>query len=447
MEFELDRIFKANDIRGYYPEEINEDFCFSLGQAISQVFPIKNIVIARDTRNFSLSLSYALIAGFLKKGIDVFDIGCSTTPMFYYSVNVFKSDGGIIVTASHNPARYNGFKLVLRNAVPITYETGLNEIKKNIKKISISRALKSGKVLHKENIQDSYIAFLSNKLKDKLISKKVIIDCANGVSGIITKKLLDSLKIKHELLYSEPDGNFPNHDPDPLIEDNLKDLQNKISGGAIGLAFDGDGDRSVFVSEDSRILRGDIMTAFFSKSILKENKNRIIAYDVRSSKIVDETIRTYGGIPQKVRIGHSYIKSKMRKVNAIFAGELSSHFYHEDFFYCELGLLALIEVLNIIGDTKLSLAKLTEEFFKYFHTGELNFEIKNYKKVLNVLRKKYDKLRAYSIDGLTLEDKEWWFNIRPSNTEPLLRLNLEAKTEDLMKSKLEEVRNIIYQFQ
>ncbi len=440
-------IFKAYDIRGIYPEEINEDTAYLIGRAFVKFLRKKNprIVIGQDNRLSSPALFKSLTKGIIDQGANVVDIGLSTTPMLYFSVAHFKYDGGIEISSSHNPAQYNGFKLVKEKAIPISGESGIKEIKDMALKGEF-RAAERGKIIKREVLED-YISFnlkginLSNGLKPL----KIVIDTANGVAGILVSRLFKKVNHKIFHLYSELDGRFPNHPPDPLKKENLKTLCDAVKRkkADLGAAFDGDGDRIIFTNELGRIISGDLITALITRLILKEKPGEKILYDVRSSNIVKETIEENKGIPVIGRIGHSFIKEKMRNENIVFAGEFSGHYYHKNHYFFEYPIFILLKILEVISQNQKPLSQIIKPFRKYFHSGEINFKVKEKEKILKKIEEKFKSGKILKIDGLRIDFKNWWFLIRPSNTEPVIRLVVEAKTKKLMKGKVGEIKRII----
>jgi len=448
-------IFRAYDIRGIYPKELDERAVELIGRAFVKFLNKKNlrIVVARDGRLSSPSLFKFLTKGLCEQGVNVIDIGLATSPMFYFAVAHFKFDGGIMITASHLSSEYNGFKLVRKKAIPISEETGLKEIKKltqtpgNV--ITGYPQSGCGKVVKKKVLKE-YIAF---NLKDfdleKILPFKIVIDTANSVSGILIPEIFKKINCKIYHLFSELDGNFPNHNPDPLVKENLTFLQKEVKKrkADFGIAFDGDGDRIIFLDERGKIISGDFITALLSQIILKAHSGEKIIYDIRSSNIVKETIKRYGGIPLVSRIGHSFFKEKMRKENIIFGGELSGHYYSKKDYFSEAPIFVLFKILEEMTKSKNKLSQLIEPFKKYFYSGEINFKVKNKKKVLKTLENKFSQSgNILKTDGLRIDFPDFWFLVRPSQTEPLLRLVLEARTKKLMEEKKQEIVKFITSF-
>lgn len=440
-------IFRAYDIRGIYPEEINENAAYLIGRAYVKFLGKKNpkIVVGRDNRFSSPVLFKNLVSGIINSGANVIDIGLAITPVLYFTVAHFKYDGGVSITASHNLAQYNGFKFVRERAIPISEKTGLKEIKKLALagKFKIKR---KGKVLRKKVLKE-YIAF---NLKDfdleAIKPLKIAIDTANAVPGIVVPEIFKKTNCKIYHLYSKLDGTFPNHPPSPHEEENLRGLQRQVLNkkADLGIAFDGDGDRTIFVDENGKMIPGDLITALLAYLILKENPGEKVLCDVRSSNIVRDTVKEGGGKVVIGRIGHSFIKERMRKENIIFQGELNGHYYLREHYFCEAPFYVIFKILEEISKRDKAISELLKPYKKYFHSGEINFKVKDKKKVLKTLENKFSRGgKVLKIDGLRIDYSDWWFNARPSHTEPVLRLVVEAKTKELMEKKKKELIALI----
>ena len=445
----LDGIFRAYDIRGIYPSTINEKIAYLIGQAFVKFLQKARprIVVGRDNRFSSSVLFRGLVKGLTNQGAEVIDIGLSTTPMLYWACAHYNFSGGVMITASHLGKEFNGFKLVRKKAIPISEKTGLKKIQKlALEPKQVAR--KSGRILRKNVLKD-YLKFnLKNFNLKKFAPLKIVVDTANAVPGILIPELKKLLPIKIYSLFEKLDGNFPNHPPDPLIKENLTSLQKEVKKkkANFGLAFDGDGDRIIFVDEKGELISGDLITAFLANFILKENPESKILYDIRSSQIVPEAIKENGGQPVVWKVGHSLIKEKMRKENIFFAGELSGHYYLKEHYFSEAPLFLLLKILEAISQTKKNLSELIKPFKKYSHSGEINFKVKNKKSILELLEKKYQKGKVLKIDGLRIDFPNWWFLVRPSGTEDLLRLVVEAKSKKLMEKRKEEISFLIREY-
>jgi len=468
-------IFRAYDIRGIYPKEINETTAYFLGRAFVRFLRQKNrkkpkIIVGQDNRFSSKKLWHGLIQGILEEGGEVVDIGLSTSPMFYWASGYYQFMGGVYITASHNPPQYNGFKLVIQGTQPLSSEFGLPEIKKLFLDLQKEAKLNFKKKVHltRKKVLNQYLNFVlehSNfSPKTKFFQKpvlKIVIDTANAVSGTLIKPLFKKINqispIKFQIyhLFPQLNGLFPNHLPDPLKEENLKTLCStvKTKKAHLGVAFDGDGDRIVLIDEKGRKISGDLLTALIAQIILREKKNKKILYDIRSSNSVKEAIKEAGGQPVVWKIGHSLIKAKMRKDKIIFGGEFSGHYYHQDYYFAECPLFVLVKILESLVDSyPKPFSNIIQPLQRYYHSGEINFPIKEIntsivkEKLFKKLIQKYASGKVYQLDGLRIDFPQWWFLVRPSNTEPLIRLIVEAKKPDLMRKKVQELKSIIKKF-
>jgi len=441
-----DKIFKAYDIRGIYGEDLNEETAFKIGQAFGVFLKNKlnkeelKIVLGKDNRLSSNSLFGFLKRGVMSQGIEVIDIGLSTTPLMYFSVAHFDYDGGIIVTSSHNPSKYNGFKFVGPNAQPISENTGLLEIKEMVLNNDFKIISTTNKEEKKSFISE-YVSF--NSFKEDFKGIKVIVDTANSVSGILIEDMLKGMDIIH--IFEELNGSFPNHDPDPLKEENIKDLKERVvkEKADLGVAFDGDGDRIFFINEKGETVSSDLILALMSSLILKENPGAKILYDIRSSNIVKETISEFKGIPVLSKVGHSLIKEKMRQEDVLFGGEYSGHFFSKNHYFTECPFYVLSTILKEIKKENKSLSQLILPFKKYFHSGEINFMAEDKVKTISKFKENYKEGTITEIDGLRVDFSDWWFLVRASNTEPLIRLIIEAKTQGLLKEKRIELTELL----
>ena len=432
-------IFRAYDIRGVYPEEINEETVYEIGRAYVKFLKARKIIVGRDCRLSSPSLFKALTKGIRDQGANVIDVGLVSTPMLYFSVINLKADGGIEITASHNSGEQNGLKMVRKAAKPISGVSGLKEIKELALQGS-GKAKVKGR-LNKKNIEASYLKDIWQQIDPKKIRKfKVVIDTGNGMGSLIVSELFKRLKAKVYPLYFDLDGSFPNHLPNPLLSKNLTEIKKEIKKrkADLGIAFDGDADRVVFLDEKGKEVPGDLITALLA-SCFPQSK---ILYDIRSSRIVKEEIKKHGSIAVPSRIGHSFIKETMRKEKIAFGGELSGHYYFQDNGYIESPLTVVFMMLSMLADKTLSQA--IKPLRKYHSSGELNFIVKNKKQILKKIAERYKKKGKISwLDGLTVEFPDHWFNLRASNTENLLRLNLEADSKKLKEERIKEISSYI----
>lgn len=435
-------IFKAYDIRGIYGEDLTDEVAYKIGRALATFTGCKKVVVARDIRPHSEPLFAALTKGLTEQGADVIDIGYGSTPMSYFANGTLGADASVMITASHNPAEWNGFKLCRAQAVPISGATGIPDIEKIVNDGSFApRAAQPGTV-SKVDILPRYARHVATfaHLKRPV---HVAIDFANGM-GIWEVKTLQGI-ITWDGLFEEPDGRFPNHEANPLHHATLKDLQEKVRAGsyAFGVAYDGDADRAGFIDETGEIIPMDLITALIAQDVLATRKG-VIFYDLRSSWVVKEAIEAAGGTPMMSRVGHAFIKQQMREYDALFAGELSGHYYFKDNFTAESSALAILSLANIVSKSDKPLSALIAPLRKYLASGEINTHIsRDPQAVLEEIRAAYTDGRMFELDGVSFEYADWWFNVRCSNTEPLVRLNVEAKTKELMETKRDELLQII----
>ncbi|MDR0867832.1 MAG: phosphomannomutase/phosphoglucomutase [Planctomycetota bacterium] len=445
-------IFKAYDIRGTYPNEVNENVFHKIGMAAAKTLfgagaPQRRVVVGHDARVSSPQLADALVKGLLAAGVAVTEIGQVSTPMLYYATTALKADAGFQVTASHNPGNYNGLKICRAQAAPVS-ATDLEALEQNVFAADPTPAAQAGAVAAKDIAAD-YLAMLTRYI-DSIAPLTVVVDAGNGVMGEFLPPLFAKLPCELLPLYFEPDGNFPHHEPNPLEARNLQDLCAKVSAtrADVGVAFDGDGDRAVFVDETGKIISGDLITAILAREALRRSPGAAIIYDLRSSRAVAEEIAALGGRPVVSRVGHSFIKQLMRDENAEFAGELSGHFYFRELFCAdnaELAMLALLRAVSRSPQKKLS--ALVAPLQRYAATGEINFTVNNPQEKLAGVEQHFVDAGGAEIshlDGLTVNFPDWWFNLRSSNTEPMLRLNLEAATAARRDEKQQEVEKLIF---
>ncbi len=432
-------IFKAYDIRGLYPEELNEELAEKIGLAAGNFFGGKTIVVGRDMRRSGPALAEALIRGLTRAGKDVVDIGSVTTPMVTFAVARYGYDAGLMVTASHNPAKYNGIKLTAKGAEPVSYDTGINQIEEMVASGNLPEAPTKGSVTSRDILAD-YIEHLLTAARD-IRGLKVVIDAGNGMAGMLMPPLFEKLDCELVPLYFELDGTFPHHEANPLKPENIVDLQKKVVevGADVGVAFDGDGDRVAFVDEHGEAISCDLITALIAREVLKDDPGAHIIYDLRSSWVVREEIEAAGGKPVISRVGHSFIKRMMRQKDAAFGGELSGHYYFRENFYCDSGAFALLKVLSLLSTAGKPLSELVRPLKRYYASGEINSEVEDKDAKIEELARLYAAGEAHRLDGLTVEFRDWWFNVRPSNTEPVLRLVVEAKSRERMETMRDQL--------
>jgi phosphomannomutase len=436
----LDKIIKAYDIRGLVKDEITPDFSFSVGVAFAKFLEIERepgtIVVGEDMRPSSAPLAKAFCDGATSQGMDVIRIGLSSTDMLYFASGKLNLPG-IMFTASHNPAKYNGMKLCKSGARPVGKESGLLVIKDIIEKGAPISNRPIGKVREQDLLKE-YVDFLIKQFPKKTFSKrkiKVVIDAGNGMAGFTAPAVMEKLNVELIPMYFELDGNFPNHEANPIEPDNLKDLQKMVKRhkADIGLAFDGDADRCFLINEKAELVNPSALTALIAVRELKKNPKSAIIYNLISSKAVPEVIDEHKGRAIRSRVGHSYIKNLMAETGAVFAGEHSGHFYFKNFWKADSGMLAALYALAELMQSDGTLSELLEPYNRYFSSGEINSKVKDAQKSIKLIKEKYQsKFEVDELDGLTVTAKEWWFNLRASNTEPLLRLNVEAQTQKQM---------------
>ena len=433
-------IFKAYDIRGVYPADINADIAEAIGRAYIEFTGAKKVVVGRDMRPHSQPLFEGLSRGMLAQGADVIDLGLCSTPMSYFANGTLKADGSVMITASHNPGEWNGFKLCRANAVPISGATGIMDIQKIAEAKSWKKCDRPGK-LSSYDIAPEYGKFLRSfaKMDRKL---KVVVDYANAMGLYEIAGITDLFDIVP--LYDTLDGTFPNHEANPLHLATLDAIRAKVKevGADFGAAFDGDADRCGFIDDRGEIIPMDLFTALIAQDILSNGPETIL-YDLRSSRAVPECIRENGGKAIQSRVGHAFIKAQMRENDAVFAGELSGHYYFKQNFTAESQGLAMIMLSNLICKKNKPLHELVQPLRKYFSSGEINSTVADVKPILDAIRKKYADGNMYELDGISSEYPNWWFNVRSSNTEPLLRLIVEADTRQLMEEKRDELLKLI----
>jgi phosphomannomutase len=449
-------IFKAYDIRGLYPSEINEAAVYNIGRALVRHTGAKKMAVGFDMRGSSLNLQKELIRGITDQGANVVKIGLSTTPMLYFaSWKMEDIDAAVMITASHNPAEYNGLKLCRKNAVPIGEGSGMEEIKKLAIEDNFLDREEKGIIIENNDLRKEYIEYIAGFFRKpafdlfgafKVCGKKIVIDFANAM-GILDKEIYEKFPkyIEPVYLFDKLDGSFPNHEANPIKPETLKILQEKVISekADLGVAYDGDADRVGFVDEKGEIVPMDFMIAILAGEVLKKNPGGLVLMDLRSSNAVREIIEKAGGIVHNCRVGHSLIKKQMREENAVFAGELSGHYFFEENKKAEMTALAVLTLLNLLNETGKKMSELTANLKKYYHSGEINSDVEDKTGVMNKLKEKYSDGKLSELDGIRIDFPDWWLNVRPSNTEPKLRLNLEAKTREMMEEKRDEILAII----
>ncbi len=440
------KVFKAYDVRGIYPDELDEEGAYAIGRAYVEQFEPRRIAVGRDMRLSSPSMARAAIDGAADGGADVLDIGLVGTEMLYFAVGELGLDGGIEVTASHNPKEYAGMKIVRRGALPVGGESGLLDIRDRAM-AGFGDADRRGEV-REEDIWPVFVDRVLSFVDVELIRPlRVVIDAANGMAGTMLPPVLERLPIEAVPCYFEPDGSFPNHEPNPLLPENREFIVSKTleEGADLGVAFDGDADRCFFVDDTGEFVPGDFVTALLAESVLEKEPGAKIIYDVRASWAVPDTVEKGGGTPLVNRVGHAFIKHRMRREDAAFAGEVSGHYYFRDFSQADSGVVPFLLLLELISKRGRKLSEILRPYReRYFITGELNTPVADVPVVLQRLKERFASEGTVShMDGISVDAEDWHMNVRPSNTEPLLRLNLEARTPELMERKRDEVLSVI----
>ena len=445
MAGDLHRIFKAYDIRGVYPSELDDESALRVGRAFAEWSGAAKVLVGRDCRLSSPALSGAFVDGLLEAGTDVVDLGLATTDMVYFASGRL-SLPGVMFTASHNPPQYNGIKLCRAGAAPVGQDTGLQEI------LALAMAGSSGPVAAARgtvsplDFVDPYIDHvLSFADLSRFAPLVVAADAANGMAGLVVPRLFERLPAKLVPLYMDLDGTFPNHPADPIKPENQADLRRAVTehGADLGLAFDGDADRVFLVDERAGEVSGSLVTALVATAMLERAPGSKVVHNLICSWVVPEVIREHGGIPIRTRVGHSFIKQVMAETGAVFGGEHSGHYYFRDNFNADSGLIAAMVVMDELSKAGVPLSELLAPFRRYFDSGEINTEVQDQAAAIEALAASFSDGRQDRLDGLTVEYEDWWFNVRASNTEPLLRLNVEARTRELLEEKTAAVRAII----
>lgn len=439
-------IFKAYDIRGLYPEEIQPDVAYKIGRAAVTYLKAAQVAVGRDMRVSSPVLAGALIDGITDQGADVIDIGEVSTDALYFTVGRFGYDAGVMVTASHNPAGYNGFKICGAEARPLSLDHGIGEIRDMVlNNVAFKEPPTQGTVQTKDVLSafaDHVLSFIHPEAIHPL---KVAVDAGNGMAGKMVPVVFGRLPIELIPLYFELDGRFPHHVPNPIEPENISDLRKAVRdrGADLGIAFDGDADRMFILDEYGNFVGGDMVTALVSKALLRRHPGATIVYNLICSRVVPETIEREGGKAIRSRVGHSFIKARMREYDAIFGGEHSGHFYFRDNWYADSGMIAALTVLQLLSEEGKTVSEALKPLDHYYRSGELNTAVTDQAAVLKNLEKHFADGIIDHLDGLTVNFPRWWFNARPSNTQPLLRLNVEADSPQLLEEKTEELLSII----
>jgi phosphomannomutase len=437
-------VFKAYDVRAIYPSELDEEGGYAIGRAYAEQFEPRRIAVGRDMRLSSPTMAAALIDGAADAGADVVDLGMVGTEMVYFAVGELGLDGGVMVTASHNPKEYTGMKIVRRGALPVGSESGLLEVRDRAVEGSWREAARRGNV-RAEDIWDRFVSRVLSFVDPPAIAHlRVVIDAANGMAGAMLPAVLEHVpQVDAVRCNFEPDGSFPSHEPNPLLPENREFIvrATREAGADFGVAYDGDADRCFFVDDLGEFVPGDFVTALFAESVLAKEPGGKVIYDLRASWAVPEAIVAAGGVPLVNRVGHAFIKQRMREENAVFGGEVSAHYYFRDFTQADSGVIPFLLMLELVSRRGQRLSEILAPLrARYFISGEINTPVADMALKLQELKERFGpEGRVSHLDGISIETDDWHFNVRPSNTEPLLRLNLEARSHELMEAKRDEV--------
>lgn len=441
--------FHAYDIRGVYNKDFDRDVAYKVGYFLPELLSADKVLVGRDARVSSDEIHEYLLKGITDAGADVYDAGLCTTPMVYFGTAFYGFKASVQITASHNPAEYNGMKVSRENALPVGYDTGLGQIRQWIESGRESPVAEKKGQVHQIDVRKDYLPFLL-KYKEDWSGLKIAMDVSNGMASLFVREIFGD---SPAYIYEDMDGSFPNHEPNPLVQENVEDLKRLVAEthADLGIIFDGDADRVMFVDENSRFISPDLMIAVLGHYFLEERGERgYIHQDIRSSKAVGEYLTPMGGTMNTWRVGRAYAALKLRELDGVFGGELAGHYYFRDFYYSDSGLLAAILITNVVAKMKaqgVSLSQLIARIEKYQNSGEINFRIEDKLGAMNAVRDYFmeqEKATAYmDFDGYRVEFPDWWFNIRPSNTEPYLRFLCEATSRELLDEKVAQVRKIL----
>ena len=449
-------IFKAYDVRGTYPDQMDEALAYRIGRAFPRVLsqlqdvPVDELRVAvgRDMRLSAPGMAERYARGIADEGADVLDIGMVGTEMLYWTVGSREMDGGLMCTASHNPKAYTGAKLVKRGALALSGDSGIGELRELVMDGEPGEPVDQPGEIAQEDIGDEFRESALGYIDSKAVKPmKVMLDGANGMAGEMVGPILDGFPLDQEPFYWKPDGEFPDHAPNPLIEENRRFIIDKVreTGADLGIAWDGDADRCFFIDDTGEFVDGDFLTALLAESILRKDPGAAILYDVRASRAVPDIVERAGGHPYVNRVGHAFFKTRMRELGAAFGGEVSGHYYFHDFYCADSGTIPALLILELLSVEDKKLSELLEPLrSEYFISGEINSEVEDQEGKMRALRERYWDGRVSELDGISIDYDEWHFNVRPSNTEPLLRLNLESLvSRGHMEEKRDEVLGLI----
>lgn len=445
--------FHAYDIRGVYNRDFNKELVYKIGFFLPELLNSKKVLIGRDVRESSPEIHSYLIKGITDSGADVYDLGITTTPMVYFATGKFGFTASVQITASHNPKEYNGLKVSGEFALPVGYDTGLGKLKEWTETREVVPSQTKG-VVKTLDIKDEYIKFLL-KYKKELGDLRIGVDLSNGMAALLIKDVLGQPSENLHYIYDTLDGTFPNHEANPLVQENVEDLKRLVKERSchVGVIFDGDGDRVMFVDENGRFISPDLMIALLGHYFLEERGEKgAVLQDIRSSKAVGEYLGPMGATMHTWRVGRAFAAHKLREIDGVYGGELAGHYYFRDFFYSDSGIMAALIVLGVIADKRRegkSLSQLISSIERYQNSGEINFKIDKKKEAMDLVRDYFTSseqpIASYDFDGYRVEFKDWWFNIRPSNTESYLRFLAEATTQELLNSKISKLKELLQQ--
>ena len=442
-------VFKAYDIRGVYNKDFNKETAYKVGFFLPKLLPCKYVVVGRDIRLTSDEIFEYLCKGINDAGVDVWNIGLSTTPMVYFATVYLKADASVQITASHNPKQYNGMKISRTNAIPVGGDTGLKDLEKMVNELKVEPVANKGKIIDKD-IHEAYLSFQKKFLPD-MSNLNITVDASNGMSNLYIKELFGNhAKYINDTL----DGTFPGHEPNPLEVENCKQIMEAVkkNGSDCGVIYDGDADRVMFIDERGRFIQPDYVTAVIGRYYLAKEKGSVLV-DIRTSRSTTEYLEKLGATDIYIwKVGHAFAKMKIREKHCVFGGELAGHYYFRDFYNCDSGLLASLLVLQTVAQLKKegkTLGQLVDEIVAYQNCGEINFKLEQKDQAIDALYKKYSAMNPTKImdfDGYRIEFPTWWFSVRKSNTEPFLRIVAEAKTKTELDERLADIKAIIGQF-
>jgi phosphomannomutase len=449
-------IFKSYDIRGVFDREWTGDTAYAIGRCLPGLLGARSIGVGRDVRSSSAEIFARLTRGIAEAGCDVVDVGLCDTPAVYFSTVRYALDGSVMITASHNPPAYNGLKVSRRWAVPVGYDTGLEDLERSIATGTPPAAASLPGSIRAIDIRADYVAHLA-RFRSDLSRLAAVIDCSNGMAGVFLRDVLSGTRLRYSLLFDEPDGTFPHHAPNPLVEENLAALKDRVrrDRADCGICFDGDADRVMFVDENGRFISPDLIIALLGtyyftlhpERLLDPGAamgeaaapSRVVTYDIRSSRSVVESLSKVGAVPTICKVGHSHAKKLLRETGGIAGGELAGHYYFRENFFCDSGMIAALVVLEVLARSGLPLSRLMGEIDTYHFSGEMNFTVPNGAQIVEKVRQDYADGTLTDLDGIRIDYPQWWFNLRISNTEPLLRLVVEATTEEGLTLRKEEL--------